>query len=278
MSLDPAEQEPTATNATSSVLDAGGVRKAAAIQPVTCAPPPLETRFPDMSARDLKTSSLVRWGIALAAIIVTTGVAAPPLMADALALAVAFAFLSIALLRFAGIFEVLARADNDEHWGAAAAGTSENTNELPRYAVLVALYDEAPVIGQVLDALNGLDYPKDRLQISLIVEADDHETRRALAGHALARHMRIVVVPDGIPRTKPRALNHALASAVGELVVVYDAEDVPEPDQLRRALAILEADPELTGCVQSRLDIYNPHASFFTRGIMAQRPQEMNPP
>ncbi|MBU1212556.1 MAG: glycosyltransferase [Alphaproteobacteria bacterium] len=265
MSLDPDEQNQPATQAACHGYNAGGCINTAYIEDGRSARPSLDVRFPEMSARHLKTSTLVRWAMALTALASMTAVLAPPLLREGLAIAVAFAFLSIALLRFAGIYEILAPAQGADDGRARVRTFDETSQALPHYAVLVALYDEAPVIGQVLKALSGLDYPKDRLQISLIVEADDHATRSALARHVLKGHMRVVVVPEGMPRTKPRALNHALASAVGDYVVVYDAEDVPEPDQLRRALAVMEVDPERTGCVQSRLDIYNPRASFFTR-------------
>ena len=77
--------------------------------------------------------------------------------------------------------------------------------------------------------------------------------------------MSAVVVPDGVPRTKPRALNYALQAATGDYVVVYDAEDVPEPGQLRAALAMLGDRRHRIGCVQARLSIYNPDESLITR-------------
>jgi cellulose synthase/poly-beta-1,6-N-acetylglucosamine synthase-like glycosyltransferase len=87
----------------------------------------------------------------------------------------------------------------------------------------------------------------------------------ALVATGLPAHMRIVVVPDGEPRTKPRALNYALTFAEGDYVVVYDAEDEPEPDQLRRALVLLRSEPDRIGCVQARLNVYNAGTSWFTR-------------
>ena len=77
--------------------------------------------------------------------------------------------------------------------------------------------------------------------------------------------MRIVTVPNGQPRTKPRALNYALQDARGTLVAVFDAEDIPDADQLRRAAnAFIEGGPRLA-CVQARLAIYNADESFLSR-------------
>lgn len=91
------------------------------------------------------------------------------------------------------------------------------------------------------------------------------ETQHALRHAALDPHMQVLVVPEGEPRTKPRATQYALQFAQGDYVVVYDAEDAPEPDQLRRALAALRAGGKHMGCLQAQLNIYNSDASWFTR-------------
>ena len=147
--------------------------------------------------------------------------------------------------------------------------------ELPTYSVLVPLFREAGVVPHLLHALRRIDYPRDKLDVLLIVESVDRETQAALASTRLDPHMRILVVPDGDPRTKPRALQYALQFTQGRCVVVYDAEDAPEPDQLRRAAAMLAAGPARFGCVQAQLNIYNSDMSWLTRGIMAQTPQEI---
>jgi len=136
--------------------------------------------------------------------------------------------------------------------------------ELPRYTLLVPLYDEAGIVRDLVSALSAIDYPAERLQILLILEETDTATRRAVTETPLPDHVSIVVVPDGKPRTKPRALNYALRRATGDLVVVYDAEDVPEPDQLRRASRLIAASPHL-GCVQARLNVLNAEENWLTR-------------
>ena len=136
---------------------------------------------------------------------------------------------------------------------------------LPLYTVLVPLFREAGVVAELLASLRALDYPPDRLEIMLIVEQVDAETQAALGRAALDPHMRVLVVPDGEPRTKPRAIQYALQFAHGDYVVVYDAEDAPEPDQLRRALAALAAGGGRIGCLQAQLNIYNSDATWFTR-------------
>ncbi|GJD34411.1 hypothetical protein FMGBMHLM_1310 [Methylobacterium aerolatum] len=135
---------------------------------------------------------------------------------------------------------------------------------LPVYTVLVALHREAAVLRRLLPALAALDYPVAKLDIKLLIEADDAETAAALAAIPLPARFEVVTVPPGDPRTKPRALNAALPLARGDLLVVYDAEDVPEPDQLRRAASVFARAPSATACLQGRLVIDN-HEGWLPR-------------
>ncbi|MBV9418907.1 MAG: glycosyltransferase [Alphaproteobacteria bacterium] len=128
---------------------------------------------------------------------------------------------------------------------------------LPIYTILVPLYREANVLPRLARSLLTLDYPHDKLDVKIIVEADDAETI------AVARELHgrgpfdIVVVPPGHPKTKPRACNFALNFAHGEFTVIYDAEDRPERDQLRKAVAAFRARDESVACLQARLNFYN---------------------
>jgi cellulose synthase/poly-beta-1,6-N-acetylglucosamine synthase-like glycosyltransferase len=136
---------------------------------------------------------------------------------------------------------------------------------LPRYAVLAPMYDEPEVLPTLVRALSSLDYPAERLDLVLVLEARDTRTVTALDGLALPANMRVVLVPQGGPKTKPKALNYALASVRADLVVVYDAEDRPEPDQLRiAARTFADAGPDLA-CLQARLNVYNAGDSFWSR-------------
>jgi cellulose synthase/poly-beta-1,6-N-acetylglucosamine synthase-like glycosyltransferase len=137
--------------------------------------------------------------------------------------------------------------------------------ELPVYSVLVAMHDEADALPGLVAALSRLDYPPGKLDIILALEADDLETRAAVDQLDLPGTMRIVLVPPAEPRTKPKALNFALQVARGSFVVIYDAEDSPEPDQLRRALSAFRAGPTNLVCVQAQLNIHNWLDSWLSR-------------
>lgn len=136
---------------------------------------------------------------------------------------------------------------------------------MPLISVLVPLLRESQIAERLVRRLSLLDYPRERLEILLIVEARDWMTKRALARAVLPDWMRIVEVPIGPVQTKPRALNYALALARGSLIGVYDAEDAPEPDQLRKVAAAFALAPPEVVCLQGALDFYNPRQSLLTQ-------------
>lgn len=136
---------------------------------------------------------------------------------------------------------------------------------LPTVSVMVALYREANIAPRLVKRLGKLDYPQELLDVLLVVEADDHLTRAALDRADLPGWMRIVVVPDGTVKTKPRALNFALDHCRGSIVGVYDAEDAPEPDQIRKVVDRFHARGPDLACLQGRLDFYNPRVNWFSR-------------
>jgi glycosyltransferase XagB len=138
-------------------------------------------------------------------------------------------------------------------------------DELPTYSVLVPLFKETGVLPQLLGALRGLDYPKDRLDIKLILEESDVAMQRAVARHCLEDYFDVIIVPSGTPQTKPRALNYALAFARGALVTIYDAEDLPDPRQLRIAAETFEAAPRDLACVQAELAFFNTGDGWLAR-------------
>ncbi len=135
--------------------------------------------------------------------------------------------------------------------------------DLPIYTVLVPAYHEAPVIEALATHLRALEYPRDRLDVKLLLEDDDLETIDA-ARHA-APDVQIVLIPPGGPRTKPKALNAGLQCAYGEFVTIYDAEDVPDPLQLRRAVAAFRRLPDDVACLQAQLTFHNWNHNIITR-------------
>lgn len=140
----------------------------------------------------------------------------------------------------------------------------------PTYTILCPLYREANVVADLVAALDRLDYPREALDIKLLVEGDDVDTLTAALAVAGAPHIEVIIIPAAAPRTKPKALNAGLLHARGEYVVVYDAEDRPNPAQLRAALAAFEDGPANLACVQAPLDIDNANASWIARQFAAE--------
>lgn len=140
----------------------------------------------------------------------------------------------------------------------------------PAYTILCPLYREANVVPDLAASLRRLDYPHEALQVILLVEGDDHETVNAALAATTAPHIEVLIVPPAAPRTKPKALNAGLARARGEFLVVYDAEDRPDPQQLRAALAAFEDGGDRLACVQAPLEIDNAEDSWIARQFAAE--------
>ena len=158
-----------------------------------------------------------------------------------------------------------AKAGSGEHVAASELGA---LSDLPVYTVLCPMYREASVLPELLRQLQALDYPRTKLDVKLLVEEDDQQTRDRLAQLLVPPFCEVLVVPNGGPRTKPKACDYGLQFARGEYVVIFDAEDRPEPDQLKKALAVFRRHADdggaPLGCVQARLAYHNANQNWLT--------------
>ncbi len=137
--------------------------------------------------------------------------------------------------------------------------------ELPSFTVLVPMYKEADVLPILVESMRRLDYPRAKLDVKLVLESDDLETIDAAKALGAESLFEIVRVPPSQPKTKPKACNYALRFARGDYVVVFDAEDIPEPDQLKKVAAVFRSSPPEVVCVQARLNYFNRDDNFLTR-------------
>ena len=222
-------------------------------------------RHPAMSARRTITGAQVLALIVCLAVMAAWATRHPGSLPLALNLGFAAFFIAVAVGRVLAVVASPQRARRRRPRIPDAA--------LPRYTVLVAMHDEVAVVPQLVKALAALDYPADRLEILLLIEEDDWPTRQALDAQRLPDHMAVLEVPPSAPRTKPKALNFALPLASGDIVAIYDAEDRPEPDQLRKVagtyarhrLAQRREGGRPLGCVQAALHVTNGHEGFLAR-------------
>ena len=135
----------------------------------------------------------------------------------------------------------------------------------PGYTILCPLYKEALVMPQFIAAMQSIDYPKTKLEVLLLLEADDAETINVIKQMNLPEFFKTVIVPVSMPKTKPKACNYGLLQARGEYTVIYDAEDIPDPLQLKKAVIAFERGIGKIGCIQAKLNYYNWNQNLLTR-------------
>jgi cellulose synthase/poly-beta-1,6-N-acetylglucosamine synthase-like glycosyltransferase len=227
----------------------------------------LWSRNPDQSARVVLMPRQRIAGLAVVSAIVVLAVLMPRATQIVLSAIVAFSYLAGVLFKFVVCMAGARRerelpiTDDD-----VAALTDD---ELPVYTVLVPVYREANIVADLIGNLGALDYPTEKLEILLLLEEDDDETRAAATAADCPVTITFVVVPRGGPQTKPKACNIGLFFARGDFLVIYDAEDKPDPDQLKKAfIAFRRADdagnPGLV-CVQAALNYWNAEENALTR-------------
>ncbi|MEQ8177598.1 MAG: glycosyltransferase [Amphiplicatus sp.] len=136
---------------------------------------------------------------------------------------------------------------------------------LPTVTILLPVHDEADSLASLRTAIDAIDYPRERLDIKMLIEQDDAGTLAEAKRLGLDEAFDLILIPRSAPQTKPKACNHALQLARGELIVIYDAEDAPAPDQLRKAAAAFAVADETLICMQAQLNYYNADESWLTR-------------
>jgi cellulose synthase/poly-beta-1,6-N-acetylglucosamine synthase-like glycosyltransferase len=136
---------------------------------------------------------------------------------------------------------------------------------LPIYTILLPLYKEQRIVPQLVQNIMRLNYDKDKLQVLVLLEEDDMETLGAFKKLELPNYFSLLIIPDGQPKTKGRACNYALPFAKGDFLVIYDAEDNPESNQLLLAVQKFRSLPANVVCLQAWLEITNVHKNWLTR-------------
>jgi glycosyltransferase XagB len=143
-------------------------------------------------------------------------------------------------------------------------------DELPIYSILCPLYKEAHMIDGFISAIEKLDWPKNKLDVLLLLEEKDKVTIETVKKMALPEFIRIVIVPYSLPQTKPKACNYGIGFAKGEYLVIYDAEDIPDPLQLKKAYLAFKKVPSDIWCLQAKLNYFNPNDNLLTKFFTAE--------
>ncbi len=156
--------------------------------------------------------------------------------------------------------------------------------DFPVYTVLIPVFREAGVLAQIMRNMYHLNYPQNKLDIKILMEEKDEETineakalglfgspTKMVEGVPFEEYPEFlelfdpIIVPQAKVTTKPRACNYGLLRAKGEFCVIYDAEDNPDPDQLRKAAIVFMRSPEDVVCLQSKLNFYNADENTLTK-------------
>ncbi len=218
---------------------------------------------PSLSARTtLTVPQLAGFYVLLSALLLGLAFAPTPTLVGLCSVATAI-YAATCLFRF-----VLTWVGADRRMDIAVTAAeiaALNDAELPVFTVLVPMFREHEVLPILVEAMRRLDYPRAKLDVKLVLEANDTQTIEAAKALHAESLFEIVRVPHSLPKTKPKACNYALRFARGEYTVVFDAEDIPEPDQLRKVVAVFRRASERVACVQARLNYFNRDDNFLTR-------------
>ena len=216
----------------------------------------MERINPSASSRQVVTTGQIQAAVMLTLVLTAAATLAPATTTAVIGLAASLIFLSLSLLRFYAAGQVPRRLAG---WNRVSPAV-----ERPIYTVLVPILHEAHLIEQIVGGLTRLDWPKDCLDIKLIVEHDDLLTQAAAVRAANGPPFEIIIVPPDGPRTKPKALQYAMTFARGSFVTIYDAEDQPHPLQLEEAFAVFSRADEDLACLQAPLVIANGRTNALT--------------
>lgn len=224
----------------------------------------LAERDPEMSARTVMTPEqvLVFYGLVTAFL---GGLATAPIT-TLIAINLILSVFYLGNFLFRGLLVVFGGGRPTElNYEIEIAARNLREDELPVFTVLVPMFREAEVLPRLAESLRALDYPLGKLDIKIVLEADDAETIEAARRLGLEGVFEVIRVPPSLPKTKPKACNFALRFARGEYLVVYDAEDRPEPDQLRKVVATFGRAAPDVACLQCRLNYYNASENWLSR-------------
>ncbi|QMU59713.1 MAG: glycosyltransferase [Boseongicola sp.] len=217
------------------------------------------------SCRSLNSISLASWGALVITVLALIVLADPGLALLVVVFWATITLTAVTALRTLGAIVQLRTARRLGLTWFSRRNFGPGSVRLPTISLLVPLYEEQNIAAHLVERLCKLDYPKAKVDCLLILEQSDSVTERALAAIILPNWISIIRVPTGTLKTKPRAMNYALDYARGQIVGIFDAEDAPAPDQLRRVADAFERAPENVACLQGVLDFYNSRQSWLTR-------------
>jgi len=137
--------------------------------------------------------------------------------------------------------------------------------DLPIYTIHLPVFKESEVIQKLVWNLNNLDYPIEKLDAKLLIESDDDMTYNAIKNMVFPTNFEPIIIPYAQPKTKPKACNYGLYFSKGKYLTIYDAEDIPDSDQLKQTNRLFEKLPDEYIAIQCALNYFNKSENFLTK-------------
>jgi glycosyltransferase XagB len=221
----------------------------------------METQ-PEASAHTVFTGNQKALAVCLGIIVVVCGIFWPMPTLVAVVAVMSLIYLLVSCYKFQLTFRALGTHLETEVTDEMVAALDDR--DLPMYTILVPLYKEAGIVRRLVRGINELDWPRTRLDVKLLCEEDDVETVEMIRSLNLPPHFHLVVVPDSQPKTKPKACNYGLQLATGTFCVIFDAEDRPDPDELKKAYLAFQTVASNVACIQAKLNHFNQDQNLLT--------------
>lgn len=140
-----------------------------------------------------------------------------------------------------------------------------NKFRLPKISIVVPVKDEERVVGRLLKSLLKLDYPPEKREIIIVEDASTDKTFKICKEFSNKHSDCVKFFHRNFSNGKPSALNYGFKKAKGEIVAVFDADNIPEPDVLLRAAKYFE-DPSVAA-IQGTTNIINSDENMLTKFV-----------
>ena len=142
--------------------------------------------------------------------------------------------------------------------------TSLSEAVLPSFSIVVPVKNEESVIHRLLDSLSSLNYPLNKREIIIVEDGSTDKTNEICVNYA-KEHPNVKILHKPLSNGKPSALNFGLAHAKGDIVAIFDADNVLARDALLAVIEYFE-DPKVAA-VQGRTASINPKENMLTQFI-----------
>ena len=138
----------------------------------------------------------------------------------------------------------------------------------PLVTILIPAHNEEKVISRTVDSMAKLDYPKERLEIIVINDSSNDKTGEILSEkQQIYPWLRVVTISPPLgAKGKSNALNQGLQEAMGEYIVVFDADNTPERVAVRKLIEAIVQD-ETLGAVVGKFRTRNRDTNLLTKFI-----------